>query len=466
MIMRFHKWLKPALAVALLVAAAPSTALAQRTGYTKEEFVRRRAALTERTREGMIVLFADSMPQPGSHFRQDNDFFYLSGIEDLNAILVLNARTKETHVFLPRQLTREESQDGPSVVRDPRARENLGLTNVYDQAYFDEFIVRNAASFAVTWIRLGPADSAEYDRNEMASLAGRKDRLHYNSAPVLNDYRALRFRERHPAIAIRDVTPHLDALRQIKSAEEIAILRRGGWLSAEAVKLAMAASRPGVFEYELEAVVLQSVLTGGARGPIAAPIVGSGPNTCLPRYDKNMRRTADGDLVLMDFGADLDHLGMAVTRTWPVNGKFTKDQREIYEIVLAVEKACLEAYRPGATQEDVTKAVDRAMKKKGLNSRGLVGDMGHFVGLSAHDVGLKGQPFREGMVFAVEPALYIAEKNLGIRIEDTVLITRNGCEVLTKSVPKEIDEIEKLMAAAFLRKAATESNLSKTRGIL
>jgi Xaa-Pro aminopeptidase len=110
--------------------------------------------------------------------------------------------------------------------------------------------------------------------------------------------------------------------------------------------------------------------------------------------------------------------------------------------------------------------VDRAMKRKGLNSRGLVGDTGHFVGLSVHDVGAKGLPFREGMVFAVEPALYITEKSIGVRIADTVLITRNGCEVLTKGVPKEIDEIEKLLAAALLRKTGSEVDLKKLRGLL
>ena len=460
-----RKW-RTAIAAVLLAAAIPSAALGQRVGYTKEEFVRRRAALAERAREGMIVLFGEALPQPGAHFRQDNDFFYVSGVEDMSAVLVLNARTKETHLFLTRQMTRDEGLDGGSILRDGRARENLGLTSIFDLSYFDEFVARNAAAFAVTWLRLGAADSAEYDRTEMASLAARRDRLHYNAAPLPNDYRAARFRERHPAIDLRDITPHLDALRQVKGAEEAAILRRGGWLSAEAVKLAMAACRPGVFEYELEAVALQTILAGGARGAAAAPIVGSGPNSCLPRYDKNMRRTADGDLVVMDFGADLDHLGMTVARTWPVGGKFTKDQRETYEVVLAVEKACLEAYRPGATQADVTRAVDRALKKKGLNGRGLVGDMGHFVGLSVHDVGPKGQPFREGMVYAVEPALYIAEKNLGVRIADTVLITRTGCEVLTKNVPKEIDEIEQLMAAALRRNPGTETNLSKSRGIL
>ena len=464
--MRAYRWMKPILIAALLAPVLAAPAFAQRTGYTKEEFVRRRAALAGKAKEGMVVLFGDSLPQPGAHFRQDDDFFYLCGIEDLNAVLVLNAAKGEAHLFLPRQLTREEMMDGASVLRDPRVRENLGLTNIYDLSYFDEFVARNAKSFALTWLRLGPADTVDADRTEMAMLASRKDRLHYNDLPSLGDYRTRQFKERHPSFEIKDITPSLDALRLVKSLEEIAILRRNGRLSAEAVRQAMIAGRTGDFEYELEAVGLQTVLLGGARSAAAAPIVASGPNSCLPRYDKNMRRTADGDLILMDFGADLDHLGMSVARTWPINGKFAKDQREVYEIVLEVEKACLEAAKPGATQADITRAVDRAMKRKGLNSRGLVGDMGHFVGLSAHDVGAKGEPFREGMVFAFEPALYVTDKSIGVRITDTVLITRSGCEVLTKAVPKEIDEIERLLAAALRIKIGSEGDLKKLRGLL
>jgi len=464
--MRLRRLIIPLLVTALLAPVMAAPVFAQRTGYTKEEFVRRRAALAGKTKEGMIVLFGDSLPQPGAHFRQDNDFFYLCGVEDLNAVLVLNAGKGEAHLFLPRQLTREEMMDGASVLRDPRARENLGLTNIYDLSYFDEFVARNAKSFALTWLRLGPGDTVDSDRTEMAIFTGRKDRLHYNNQLSLGEYRVRQFKDRHPSLEIRDVTARLDALRLIKSAEEIAILRRNGRISAEAVRQAMIAGRIGDFEYELEAVGLHTILLGGARSAAAAPIVASGPNSCLPRYDKNMRRTADGDLVLMDFGADLDHLGMSVTRTWPISGKFTKDQREVYEIVLEVEKACLEAARPGATQADITRAVDLAMKRRGLNSRGLVGDTGHFVGLSAHDVGSKGEAFREGMVFAFEPALYVAEKSIGVRITDTVLITRNGCEVLTKAVPKEIDEIEKLLAAAVLRKTGSEGDLKKLRGLL
>jgi Xaa-Pro aminopeptidase len=147
----------------------------------------------------------------------------------------------------------------------------------------------------------------------------------------------------------------------------------------------------------------------------------------------------------MDFGADLDHLAMDITRTWPASGRFTDEQKEVYRTVLEVQKACIEAYKPGATPKDVRDHVARVMKAKGIDFRGLEGGFGHGVGLSVHDVPLGGV-LKEGMVFAIEPALYYPEKNFGVRIEDTVLITRTGCEVLTMDVPKEIDEIEKLMA--------------------
>jgi len=157
---------------------------------------------------------------------------------------------------------------------------------------------------------------------------------------------------------------------------------------------------------------------------------------------------------------------MDITRTWPVDGKFTKEQREVYEIVLEVEKACLEAYKPGVTGADVAKYVDDSMKKKGLDSRGLRGGLGHFVGLGVHDVGPRGMPLQEGMVFAIEPALYYPEKNIGVRVEDTVLITKDGCEVLTKNVPKEIDEVENFLAAVQPQKAPGEPDRIAVQHIL
>jgi len=464
--MRRKKFLASAFVISLLLSWVQGVSFAQRAGYSKDEFVRRRAALAERAKEGMIILFGEAMPQPGAHFRQDNDFFYFTGVEDMNAVLIMNAKSGESHLFLPRQTPREEMVGGPNLLNNDKAKEKTGLTNLFDLTYFDEFISRNMRSFTTTWLRLQPGDAADNDRSEVGLFRGRKNRLHYNDQISLDNYRVQKLKEGYPAFEFKDITPHIDALRVIKSAGEIEIMKRNGRISAEAVKQAMLASRPGAFEYEIEAAAMHVILKGGARGAAYPPIVGSGPNSCTWHYERNSRKTEAGDLILMDFGADLDQLCMDITRTWPANGKFTKEQREVYEVVLEVEKACIETYKPGVTSADVEKHVAEVMKQKGLDSRGLRGGLGHYVGMCVHDVGPRPQALQEGMVFAIEPALYYPEKSIGIRIEDTVLVTKDGCEVLTKGVPKEIDEIENLVSAVQPRKPAREPDRVAVQHIL
>ena len=423
-----------------------ASSFAQRTGYSKEEFIRRRSALMDQAQEGMIVLFGESMPQPGAHFRQDNDFYYFSGIEDINAILVMAPKTKETYLFLPPQTQREEMVEGPNLLKDEKAKEKTGVTDIFSLSYFDEFIARNARRFGMTFhLRLSPRDVVDNARWETLIFVARKNRIHYNDQIPLDNYRINKLKERYPAFEFKDIVPFIDAMRMIKSPEEIEILRRNGKISAEAVRQAMLTTAPGIYEYEIEAAAMHIILKNGAKGAAYPPIVGSGPNTCIWHYSQNSRKVEHGDLVLMDFGADLDYLCMDITRTWPASGKFTAEQREVYNIVLEIQKACIETYRPGVTSEDVQKHVAEVMAKKGLDSKGLRGGFGHHVGMAVHDVGVGSVPLKEGMVFAIEPALYYPEKKIGIRIEDTVLITRDGCEVLTRGVPKEIDEIERLL---------------------
>jgi len=420
---------------------------AQRTGYSREEILRRRDALMERVKDGVIILFGEVSPKPAAHIRQDNDFYYFTGVEDMNAILVMTPKTKESFLFLPRMTAREEMVDGPNLVKDKKAQEKTGLKGIYPLSYFDEFIARNSRRFKATFhLRLSPRDVVDGDRWETPLRIGRKNRIHYNDQISLDNYRIKKLKERYPSFEYRDIVPLIDSMRVIKSPEEIEILRRNGKVSAEAVKQAILATRPGVFEYELEAAAIHVILKKGAKGPAYSPIVGSGPNTCIWHYSENSRKVEDGDLVLMDFGANLDYLCIDITRTWPASGKFTPEQREVYEVALEVQKACIEVYRPGVTEEDVQKHVAEVLKEKGIDPRGLKGGMGHYVGMAVHDVGLRGIPLKEGMVFAIEPGLYYPEQNLGVRIEDTVLITKDGCEVLSKDVPKEIDEIEELMA--------------------
>jgi Xaa-Pro aminopeptidase len=419
---------------------------AQRVGYSKEEMITRRAALMDQLENGLVILFGECMPQPAAHFRQDNDFYYFTGVEDSGAILIMVPQTKRSFLFLPEQTQREIMFGGANLLNDEDAKAKAGLTEIYPVSFFDEFLARNAARYGSTFhMRLSPRDVVDNARWEGRIFVARKNRIFYNDQITLDNYRIKKLKERYPAISFADVTSLIDEMRVIKSQEEKEIIRRNGWVSAEAVKQAMLASKPGVFEYEIEAAAMNVILQHGAKGPAYPPIVGSGPNSCILHYEENGRQTEDGDLVLMDFGADLDYLCMDITRTWPVSGKFTPEQREIYQIVLEVQKACIEAYKPGVTSTDVQKHVSEVMKKKGLDPRGQRGGIGHYVGMCVHDVGPHG-PLREGMVFAIEPGLYYPEKNIGIRIEDTVLITKDGCEVLSRDVPKEIDEIEKLMA--------------------
>jgi Xaa-Pro aminopeptidase len=433
-------------AIGLIVALSSLPAAGQRAGLPAAEFAARRTALMDKIKDGAIILFGDAAAPAGSHFRQDNDFFYFTGNEDLGAILVLVPSARAAYLFLPLLTAREKLMSGPNLLEDAEAKARSGFTDVFPSTYLDEFLARSLGRFAGRFhLRLSPRDSLDEARSETAMMDGRRARSHYNDQLSTDLYRVEKLRQRYPQLELRDITPVVDGMRAIKTSAEIEILRRNGRLSAEAVRQAMLTGRPGVYEYEIEAAAMAVVLRGGARGAAYPPIVGSGPNSCILHYDKNGRRVEPGDVVLMDFGADLDHMAMDISRTWPASGRFSDEQREAYRTALAVQKACIEAYKPGATPQDVRDHVTAALKTQGIDPRGLEGGFGHGVGLCVHDVPFGGV-LKEGMVFAIEPGLYFPEKGFGIRIEDTVLITATGCEVLSAGVPKEIAEIEKLLA--------------------
>jgi Xaa-Pro aminopeptidase len=434
------------LVVLVMVAGLAGQLLAQRTGYTKEEFAQRRAKLMEKVGDGVIILFGAVEASPAGHFKQDNDFYYYTGVEDAGAVLMMLPKHKRVTLFLPVQPKGEIEYVGANLLADPERKKELGIRSVRPLDQFEmsfvRFVGRNAEP---VYLRLSAADVVDGSRRETTMGIVRRSQFHYNSMMSLDQYRIKRLKERFPSLKFVDVAPLIDRQRMIKTQEEIEILRRNGRISALSVLEAMKKSKPGVFEYQLEAEALYMSQKNGAVGPAYSPIVGSGPNACVLHYTRNTRDLRDGDLVLMDYGAVLDNLCMDITRTWPANGTFSEEQKKVYRTVLEVQKACIEAYKPGVTRKDVQEHVAKVMKKKGLDPRGLKGGIGHYVGLATHDVGVYGIPLQEGMVFAIEPAIYDRETNICIRVEDTVLITKDGCEVLTSDVPKEIEEIEALM---------------------
>jgi Xaa-Pro aminopeptidase len=209
---------------------------------------------------------------------------------------------------------------------------------------------------------------------------------------------------------------------------------------------AIARSAPGRFEYELEADATAWMLRHGFQQPAYPAIVGSGPNANQWHYEDNGRRMEAGDLVVMDYGGSLDHLTIDITRTWPVSGEFTARQRAAYECVLAANEAIIAAIAPGVTREAVQAIAEDVFEAHGFDP--TYAYVGHYVGLSVHDVGDWSAPFEEGMVLAIEPILDLPDEGLHVRIEDTVRVTADGAEVLTAAVPKQIDALLALVGTA------------------
>ena len=414
--------------------------------FSPDECAQRRARLMKSVGEGLIILFGATAAPPGSRFRQDNDFYYLTGIDDRGAALVLVAGKSEARLFLPEQSPREIMVDGANLLRNAGAAARLKLKSIEGLALLDEFLARQLLfAGSVIFARLAPGDTLDSDRYEERLLIARRCRSHFNDYPAPDLARAAKLRAFFPDAQLRDISPLLSEMRAIKSAAEIELLRRNGRLSGEAVAQAMRQTRPGAYEYTLEGAASGWVLGHGARGLAFQPIAAAGLNACTWHYEHNDKLLEAGELVLLDFGADLGYLCMDITRTWPVSGKFSPEQRELYRSVLEVQKATIAACRPGLGAAEIRQIVAAALAQNKIDARGLRGDIHHFVGMSTHDGMLLDDKLREGMVLTVEPGLYLEEKGIGIRIEDTIVITADGCDVLTAAAPKEIAAIEALL---------------------
>jgi Xaa-Pro aminopeptidase len=267
-----------------------------------------------------------------------------------------------------------------------------------------------------------------------------------------------------PQAKLKDVRQQINAMRQIKSPGELAFLQKAIDLSLDAHLEAMKMMRPGLYEYQVGAKMVEVHAWGGSEAEGYAPIVGAGPNSTVLHYDSLARKIEDGDIVVLDVGALYSGYSADITRTIPANGKFTPRQREIYSIVLGSQNAALAMLKPGNT---VCKKGDNSAYKASydyINSHGkdlhgkplgqyYIHGLSHHIGLDVHDPGEYCAPLRPGMVITVEPGIYIPEENLGVRIEDDVLITDSGYKFLSERLTRNPDEIEKIMAAAAKQRA-------------
>jgi Xaa-Pro aminopeptidase len=267
-----------------------------------------------------------------------------------------------------------------------------------------------------------------------------------------------------PQVKLNDIRQQIYAQRQIKSPGEIAFLKEAIDLSLDAHLEAMKMMQPGLYEYQVAAKMVEVHAKGGSEAEGYAPIVGAGPNSTALHYDKLSRKIEDGDIVVLDVGAQYSGYSADITRTLPANGRFTPRQREIYDIVLGAQNAAISALKPGM---NLCRKGDKSVYKisfEYINSHGkdrhgkplgpyYIHGLGHHIGLDVHDPGDYCKPLEPGMVVTMEPGIYIPEENLGVRIEDDVLITDSGYKLLSEGLPRNPDEIEKIMGDAAQRRA-------------
>jgi Xaa-Pro aminopeptidase len=395
-------------------------------------------------------------------YRFDSHFYYLTGFAEPEAVLVLTAQGRSILFCRERNEEREiwdGFRHGPQA-----ARERFAFDEAHPIGALDEKMVELLENQPALHYPVG-ADP-EWDARAMLWL------------------NAVRAKGRAGIAAperVQDVRGLVDGMRLVKDAQELALMRRAARIAAAAHRRAMHATRAGRYEYEIEAELLYEFRRNGAQFPAYSPIVAGGANSCVLHYVFNDAPLRDGELVLIDAGCELDGYASDITRTFPVNGRFSAAQREVYEIVAAAQKAAMDKVRPGKAWNEPHEAAVRVLAQGMIDLKLLSGSLdevleketykrfymhrtGHWLGLDVHDAGEykragEWRALEPGMTLTVEPGLYIRAaddvperlRNIGIRIEDDVVVTPQGCEVITAEAPKGVAEIEALMRDARAR---------------
>jgi Xaa-Pro aminopeptidase len=435
--------------VTTCASLAPAPAPARQAAFPAAEFAARRAKLFEKISDGIAIIFAASEHEHPVKFRQSPSFYYLTGIEEPDAILILVGQGRQTLVFARKRSDREVRVDGPGIWQVENREEVHGVTRVYPLEDFLTVLSFLSRGARTLYMEVTAQDSLQLSRGE-AERHGMRAMQHpaYGTVPKSRQAVAA-VRELLPHLPLQDVGRLIDDLRWVKTPYEIERMRRAGAIGAEGVKEAIRATRPGMYEYELEAAARYVYTKSGARGDAFTPIVASGPNTVILHYSLNNRRMEAGDVVYMDYGADYDYYTSDITRTWPVSGRFTPEQEKMYRCVLEARDAIIAAMKPGVTIARLKDVAEEVYKRHGFHKQFVESGRytGHYVGISVHDVGPAdpAMPLEPGVVYNVEPLLESPDGKTHVRLEDTVLITPGGAENLTAGVPVEVAEIYALM---------------------
>jgi Xaa-Pro aminopeptidase len=467
--MRGMKQLIGSLSALLILSALPA-AQPVFTGseiFPPDEFAARRARVMEKIGDGIAIL-QGTTERPGEQaLRQNNQFFYLTGVVEPRAIVTIDARTKKSTLYLlPRNERREQRMFGPGLSPGSEAAAATGIDQVLPRDEFAGAVGTIARDGRAIYTPLRPEVLGEASSSDPAALWRATKSDAWDGRVSREEQFVQKLKAAAPQSQVADLDPILDALRAIKSPREIAIIREATRITGLGIMEAMRDARPGMKEYELQADAEFVFKKWGAYGPSYFALVATGTNTYYSHYHKDTAALKDGDLVQFDYAPDYKYYQSDVTRVFPANGRFTPRQREFYTIYLELYRAVMTSIRPHASAADILKdavvKMDRVMNAftfadptikaaaaafvEGYRGRmATARSLGHGVGMEVHDVGGAPATYEPGMVFTIEPAMQLEAERLGLRLEDMILITPTGYENLSAFVPVEIDAIEKLM---------------------
>lgn len=434
--------------------------------FDRSEYSARRMKLMEKIPDGVAIILGAQSRVEYNEFYQNNDFIYFSGVEIPNAILIMDGKRKESTLFFTIS-ERAARSEGISLdlVRNPK--EVTGIENVYPMEQFSIYLSRLSLNTDVFYTSFKPEELMRECSRQKLNFLFRNMVLNEWDGRLTRELQFVKLlKEKFPNIKVKDCSEIIWSLRIIKSPAEIELMRKAARIGVKAHIELMKATRVGMHEYELAALYEYFCKKEGAQDLAYYTIICSAENHPYVHFHKHDRFLKDGDFLVVDVGPDYGYYDVDITISYPANGKFTPRQREIYKAANAVHRASMSLYRPGIARDEVREKVKVILKKQGLDlskdifkKRTMQGRFGHYVGMAVHDVGGGPNVLKAGMVFANEPYAVFPGENLGVRIEDTILITENGSENLTQGIPREIDEIEALMKKKGVIQVLKEAGL-------
>lgn len=440
--------------------------------FPPEEFAQRRAKVFDAIGQNAIALVQGAPTPTGFvRFRQSNEFYYLCGIEVPHADLLLEGSSRRTILYLPHRNEGRERSEGKllSCEDADEVKRLSGVDAVFGTDVLGDHLARYSRTPSAHAIHtpFAPAEGFAVSRDMATRTIAEIASDPWDGRPSREGHFVQLLRERFPTLEVRDLTPVMDSLRLIKSAREIALIKKATRLSGLALMEGMRSTVSDLMEYELDGMAKFIYYRNGAQGEAYYSLIASGTNAWYPHYNAGKKKMVDGELLLMDFAPDVGYYMSDVTRMWPVNGKFNNWQRELYGFYVSCYKAILNAIRPGVTaaiiKQEAVKEMETVLASTKFSkpeyeraAREFVSSyresaknpnttLGHWVGMATHDDGPYGGPLKPGMVLTIEPALRVPEEKIYIRLEDLVVINETGKEVVSDFVPMDIDKIEKLM---------------------